>query len=187
MDGLIPTIIQDVSGQVLTLAYSSEESLKKALENKLGYYFSRSRNKICMKGISSGNTQELIDVKTDCDNDALLFKVKQKNFACHKGNFSCFGDEEFSLDYLWKIIKNRKEFPSNESFTSSLFQSRKGAVNKIAEKLGEETTEFILAAKDDDKKQIIYECADLLFFCLVMLVEKNICFSEIIEELKRRN
>jgi len=185
-NGLIPTIVQDEAGQVITLAYSTVESLKKAIEEKKGWYFSRSRNKLWKKGETSGNTQELISVKTDCDKDALIFKVKQKEVGCHLGSYSCFGEREFSLNNLWEILRDRKINPKEGSYTSSLFKHRKGAVNKISEKLGEEAIELILSAKDNDRDNVILEAADLIFFINMLLAEKNIAFKDVVEELKTR-
>lgn len=187
VDGLIPTIIQDESGQILTLAYSNKESLNKALETQSGWYYSRSRKKLWQKGETSGNTQELLDVKTDCDKDALIFKVRQKGVGCHLGSYSCFGDQEFSLQKLWEILRDRKENPKDGSYTSGLYTHRKGATNKISEKLGEEAIELILSAKDDDRKNIILETADLIFFINMLLAEKNIRIEEVVEELKNRH
>jgi phosphoribosyl-AMP cyclohydrolase / phosphoribosyl-ATP pyrophosphohydrolase len=184
--GLIPTIVQDIEGNVLTLAYSSKESLAKAVENNQGWYFSRSRAKLWKKGESSGNTQELLDIKTDCDRDTLLFIVKQKGPACHLKTYSCFGELAFSLTKLWLVLRDRKENPKDDSYTSSLFTHRKGAVNKLSEKFGEEAIELILAAKDNSRDNTIAESADVLYFLLALLAEKDIPISEVLAELKKR-
>lgn len=183
---LTPTIVQDESSQVLMLAFSSEESLKKTLETGNAWYFSRKRKKLWNKGETSGNFQKIISVKADCDKDALLFKVRQTGNACHTGSYSCFGEREFSLNELAKTVRQRKINPKEGSYTSKIFSDKKGAVNKICEKVGEEAAELIIAAKDGKKEEITSEMADLFYFCTLLLAEKDIEFGEIIKELESR-
>ena len=185
-DNLIPTIIQDIeSKQVLTLTYSTKESLNKLLKTGDGWYYSRSRNELWNKGSTSGNTQKVISIAKDCDNDAILVKIKQKGVACHTGSYSCFGEREFSIEKLYDVIKNRKDNPKEGSYTTSLFQHRKGE-NKILEKIGEEANELILAAKDNDRKETIYEAGDLIYHLLVLLAQKDMTWDDIVKELEKR-
>ncbi|MBD3248672.1 bifunctional phosphoribosyl-AMP cyclohydrolase/phosphoribosyl-ATP diphosphatase HisIE [Candidatus Woesearchaeota archaeon] len=186
MDGLVPTVVQDETGQVVMLAFSNEESLKRAIETEYAWYYSRSRNKLWKKGESSGNTQKISEISTDCDKDAILFKIKQKGSACHTGNYSCFGDKEFNFQELFEIIKDRKMNPKKESYTSSLFDDSKGAVNKILEKIGEESAELIIAVKDNKKEDIVYELGDIFYFLMVLMAEKNIYIGDLLSELKKR-
>jgi phosphoribosyl-ATP pyrophosphohydrolase/phosphoribosyl-AMP cyclohydrolase len=186
MNGIAPTVIQCTDGQVLTLCYSTPESLAKTIESGELWLFSRSRNRLARKGESSGNTQRVVDIKTDCDNDSLLIKVEQKGPACHTGRFSCFGDRDYSLASLYDAVLDRKQNPKIGSYTTSLFTDAKGATNKILEKLGEEMTELIIASKDGKKESIMEEMADLWYFCIVLLAEKDIPPSDIIRILEAR-
>jgi phosphoribosyl-ATP pyrophosphohydrolase/phosphoribosyl-AMP cyclohydrolase len=175
--GLIPTIVQDTSGQVLMLAYSSKESLQKSFGTGRMWYFSRSRNALWMKGENSGNTQELIRIRTDCDQDALLATIKQTGVACHTETYSCFGEKNFSLYELYEIIQDRFAHPKPGSYTATLTQE------KLAKKVMEEAQELIEAHEHD---HIIWEAADLLYFITVLLAKYNISLNEIINELRRR-
>jgi phosphoribosyl-ATP pyrophosphohydrolase/phosphoribosyl-AMP cyclohydrolase len=196
--GLIPVIVQDAdSGEVLMLAYMNEEALKLTQSTKFAHYFSRSKNRLWKKGESSGHTQEVKDILIDCDNDTILLKVKQNGVACHTGRKSCFftnleGDETCEveiapqynfLDNLYHTLLERKGADPKSSYVASLYN--KGE-NSILKKVVEEAGEFSFAIKDNDKSEIIYEAADLLFHSLVALAYKNIHPEAILNELKRR-
>ena len=197
--GLIPVIVQDYeSNEVLMLAYMNEEALKLTKSTKFAHYFSRSRNKLWKKGESSGHTQEVQDILIDCDNDTILLKVKQNGVACHTGRKSCFftnleNNEEVLkvekeikynfLDDLYHTLLERKGADPKSSYVASLYN--KGE-NSILKKVVEEAGEFSFAIKDDDKDEIIYEAADLLFHSLVALAYKNIHPEAVLNELKRR-
>jgi len=178
MNGLIPTIIQDEKGQVLTLAYSTRESLAKTMEIGKGCYFSRARGRVAMKGETSGNVQEVIDIRYDCDKDALLFIVTQKNVACCTGSYSCFGDQKYSLGMLYGIMIDRLN-NSKGSYTSKILESEK----KIMAKIAEESQEVL---NYTDRDNLIWEIADLTYFVLMLMVKKGISLEEIKNELQRR-
>jgi phosphoribosyl-ATP pyrophosphohydrolase/phosphoribosyl-AMP cyclohydrolase len=196
--GLIPVIVQDIdSGEVLMLAYMNEEALKLTQSTKFAHYFSRSKNRLWKKGESSGHTQEVKEILVDCDNDTILLKVKQNGVVCHTGRKSCFftnlqGEETCEveiepnynfLDNLYHTLLERKGADPKSSYVASLYN--KGE-NSILKKVVEEAGEFSFAIKDDDKSEIIYEAADLLFHSLVALAYKNIHPEAILNELKRR-
>ncbi|MBU0757326.1 MAG: bifunctional phosphoribosyl-AMP cyclohydrolase/phosphoribosyl-ATP diphosphatase HisIE [Nanoarchaeota archaeon] len=178
--GLVPTIVQEENGQVMMLAYSNKESLTKALEEKKGVYYSRSRQILWTKGETSGNTQELFKIKVDCDKDTLLFIVRQKNKACHTGKYSCFGDEVFSVNKLYKIIKDRNDNPKIGSYTNRLLDDEK----EIMAKIKEESSEVTLY-KDLDNLR--WEIADLLYFVNVLMVKKGLDWKDIERELEGRH
>ena len=198
-NGLIPVIVQDIdTNDVLMLAYMNEEALKKTLDSGYAHYFSRSRNKLWKKGESSGNVQEVKDILVDCDNDTILLKVKQTGPACHTGRKSCFFtniktneitmDKEKEIEYnftdkLYHTLLDRKNANPETSYVSSLYH--KGE-NSLLKKIAEEAAEFCFAVKDNDKKEIIYEAADLAFHTLIALALKNIHPEAVLEELKRR-
>ena len=198
-NGLIPVIVQDIeTNEVLMLAYMNEEALKLTQSTKFAHYFSRSRNKLWKKGESSGHTQEVKEILIDCDNDTILLKVKQNGVACHTGRKSCFftnleNNEEILkveekpqynfLDDLYHTLLDRKNADPKSSYVASLYN--KGE-NSILKKVVEEAGELSFAVKDDDKDEIIYEAADLLFHSLVTLAYKNIHPEAILNELKRR-
>jgi len=177
-DELIPTITQDYTGQVLTLAYSNKDSIKKSFETGKMWYFSRSRNKLWMKGESSENFQEVLKLRMDCDRDALLATVKQKGVACHTGSYSCFGDKKFSFYTLYEVVKDRIENPVPESYTARLTDSL------LEEKIMEEAREVVNAK---DKNEIVWEVADLLYFIVVILAKNGVDMDSIFNELKRRH
>jgi phosphoribosyl-ATP pyrophosphohydrolase/phosphoribosyl-AMP cyclohydrolase len=174
---LIPTITKDENDQVLMLAYSNKESLKKAFETGNMCYYSRSRKKLWMKGETSKNTQKLLKIRTDCDQDALLATVKQKGVACHLGNYSCFGDKEFNLQELYDVVTSRINKPVKGSYTATL------STKKLKKKLIEEAVEIVEAK---EKNEIIWEAADVLYFLTVLLAKNDIKISDVIEELRRR-
>ena len=185
--GLVPAIIQDVETKnILMLGFMNKEALDLTLESKKVHFFSRSKNRIWMKGEESGNFLNLISLKPDCDNDSLLLKVKPQGPTCHKGDDTCWGeknDHNF-LNTLEKIIVDRIKNPSNNSYVSNLFEK---GIDKIAQKLGEEATEVIIASKNENKKEVIYESADLLFHFLILLQKKNLRFKDVVNELEQRN
>ena len=191
--GLIPAVVQDVdSKEVLMLAYMNKESMKKTLINKKACYFSRSRKALWTKGETSGNTQELKGFYYDCDNDTVLLKVRQKGVACHTGSYSCFFNEvlqnsEMSqkelIESLYDLIKDRKNNPKQGSYTNYLFEK---GLDKILKKVGEESAEVIIAAKNEAKDEIVYEISDLIYHVLVLMVNSNVTIEDVLEELKGR-
>ena len=185
--GLVPAIIQDVETKnVLMLGFMDKEALNLTLESNKVHFFSRSKNRIWMKGEESGNFLNLISLKPDCDYDSLLLKVKPQGPTCHKGDDTCWGeknDQNF-LNILEKIIAVRITSPSDNSYISNLFEK---GIDKIAQKLGEEATEVIIASKNENKKEVIYESADLLFHFLILLQKKNLRFKDVVNELEQRN
>ena len=192
-NGLIPAIVADsISGKVLTLAYMNEESLRISMEKGLTCFFSRSRNELWLKGETSGNYQHIVSITADCDYDALTVVVEKDGPACHKGTDSCFTNEiwraedknEFSLDSLYALLKGRKENLPEGSYTTYLFEK---GIDKILKKVGEETTEVIVAAKGDDKKETIYEIADLAYHVMVLMVEMGISVEDVHRELASRH
>lgn len=199
---LIPVITQDnVSLQVLMLAYVNSEALDLSLKSGVAHYFSRSKNRIWKKGEESGNIQILKEVYIDCDNDAILFKVEQNGMACHTGNVSCFykkldfdGNIDLSksqnidlpystIDKLYHILQDRKTKSKDTSYTASLYA--KGE-NTIGKKIVEEASEFAFAIKDNKNDEIIYECADLIYHTLVGLSYKDISPDRVMQELNKR-
>ncbi|NLV85681.1 MAG: bifunctional phosphoribosyl-AMP cyclohydrolase/phosphoribosyl-ATP diphosphatase HisIE [Clostridiales bacterium] len=191
--GLIPAIVTDFfSKRVLTLAYMNRESLEISMAEKRCCFWSRSRGELWRKGETSGNFQEIVDIRADCDRDALLVRVKKAGPACHLGGDSCFEDllfesgeaEDFSLDALYELIKGRKNQGKEGSYTSYLFEK---GIDKILKKVGEESTEVIIAAKDGDKAQTIYEVSDLAYHVMVMMAELDISNEEILKELSSRS
>ena len=189
--GLIPAIVQDAAtGQVLTLAYMNRESLLITLREKRTCFWSRSRNTLWRKGETSGNVQKVKEIRPDCDADALLVLVEPAGPACHKGTTSCFTDvmfqdEEppFTYEALYDLIRGRKETDTDGSYTSYLF--RKG-LDKILKKVGEEATEVIIAAKARDRKDTVYEIADLWYHLTVLMVEADIPIWDVTRELASR-
>ena len=191
--GLIPAIVVDtITKKVLTLAYMNEESLKITLEKKLTCFYSRSRQELWLKGETSGNYQHVVSVTADCDYDALVVEVEKDGPACHEGTDSCFHNpvfdnpelQSFSLEGLMGLLKGRKEQLPEGSYTTYLFQK---GIDKILKKVGEESTEVIIAAKADDKKETIYEIADLCYHVMVLMTEMGISLEEIHKELASRH
>ncbi len=190
--GLIPAIVVDEgSGNVLTLAYMNKESLEISLEKKLTCFYSRSRQELWLKGETSGNYQHIIDIKADCDKDALVVIVRKDGPACHLGSDSCFTDsliddasDSFSLNSLMELIKGRKTEKKEGSYTTYLFEK---GIDKILKKVGEECTEVIIAGKADDKKETIYEIADLTYHVMVLMIEMGISLDDIHNELASRH
>lgn len=191
--GLIPAIVVDAySKKVLTLAYMNKESLKISLEKGLTCFYSRSRNELWLKGETSGNYQHIVSITADCDKDALVVMVEKDGPACHEGTDSCFtktvylseDKNEFSMDGLYELLQGRKAELPEGSYTTYLFQK---GIDKILKKVGEECTEVIIAGKADDKKETIYEVADLAYHIMVMMVEMGISLEDIRKELASRH
>ena len=190
--GLIPAIVVDAeSGKVLTLAYMNQESLKISLEKGLTCFWSRSRQELWLKGETSGNYQHIVSITADCDKDALVVMVKKDGPACHLGTDSCFtqelytsGKEPFSPEGLYALLKERKETLPEGSYTTYLFQK---GLDKILKKVGEESTEVIIAGKAEDKKETVYEIADLAYHIMVLMVEMGISVEDIRKELAGRH
>lgn len=191
--GLIPAIVVDaVTKKVLTLAYMNKESLEISMEKGLTCFYSRSRNELWLKGETSGNYQHIVSVTADCDNDALVVVVEKDGPACHKGTDSCFTNQvwesealsEFSLEGLMDLIKGRKTEKKEGSYTTYLFEK---GIDKILKKVGEESTEVIIAAKADDKKETVYEIADLAYHVMVLMIEMGISLEDIHKELASRH
>ena len=192
-NGLIPAIVVDaVTKRVLTLAYMNRESLAISMEKELTCFWSRSRNQLWLKGETSGNYQHIVSITADCDGDALVVMVEPDGPACHLGADSCFENpvfqsenrQEFSYGALMALIRGRKENQKEGSYTTYLFQ--KGP-DKILKKVGEESTEVIIAAKSNDKAETVYEIADLAYHVMVLMVEMGISLADIHRELASRH
>ena len=191
--GLIPAIVVDgTSGQVLTLAYMNRESLAITLEKELTCFWSRSRQELWLKGETSGNYQHVVSVTADCDGDALVVVVEPEGPACHKGTFSCFADpvwesetrQDFTVQGLMELIRGRKTEKKEGSYTTYLFEK---GLDKILKKVGEESTEVIIAAKAEDKPETIYEIADLAYHVMVLMAQAGISLEEVRAELASRH
>ncbi|KYP80178.1 bifunctional phosphoribosyl-AMP cyclohydrolase/phosphoribosyl-ATP diphosphatase HisIE [Ferroacidibacillus organovorans] len=189
-DGLVPVILQDAQTYaVLTLAYANREAVARTMETGETWLFSRSRNELWHKGTSSGNRQTVLSIHRDCDHDALLYRVSPHGPACHTGAYSCFEGVAKSqaaygvLAALEALIDQRYRERPEGAYTTYLFEK---GVDKILKKLGEETSEVILAVKNDDPTEIRYEAADLLYHLFVMLRHTGIPLSAVLEELSTR-
>ena len=191
--GLIPAIVVDaVSKRVLTLAYMNRESLKISMEKELSCFYSRSRQELWLKGETSGNYQHIVSITADCDKDALVVVVEPDGPACHLGTFSCFENpvfqsearSEFSLEGLYALLEGRRRDMPEGSYTSYLFQK---GLDKILKKVGEECTEVIIAGKAEDKRETIYEIADLAYHVMVLMVEAGIQVEDVHKELASRH
>lgn len=191
--GLIPAIVQDyVTHEVLTLAYMNRESLQISIGEGRTCFYSRSRQCLWRKGETSGNVQKIVAMRADCDGDALVVEVKKNGPACHTGAESCFfqelyEDEElrpFSIRSLYDVIQGRKDNPKNGSYTTYLFEK---GLDKILKKVGEESTEVIIAAAKNDKEETIYELGDLLYHGMVLMAEMGITYEELVRELAKRH
>ena len=191
--GLIPAIVQDYrTKEVLTVAYMNRESLEITLKEKRTCFFSRSRQKLWRKGETSGNVQNVVSIKADCDGDALVVEVDKTGPACHTGSESCFFNDlyenpdykQFSYEKLYEMIKGRKTEKKEGSYTTYLFEK---GLDKILKKVGEECTEVIIGAKGGSKEETIFEIADLAYHVMVLMVETGISTSTIFDELASRN
>lgn len=192
-NGLIPAIVvNSATKKVLTLAYMNRESLEISLEKGLTCFWSRSRQELWLKGETSGNYQHIISITADCDKDALVVTIRPDGPACHLGTESCFEnklwesdeEEEFSLEALMKLIEGRKTDKKEGSYTTYLFEK---GLDKILKKVGEESTEVIIAAKAQDKAETIYEISDLVYHVMVLMIEAGISLDDISKELASRH
>lgn len=198
--GLVPVVVQDAeNGQVLMLAYANKDAIERTQAKNKTHFWSRSRNKIWEKGEESGNTQDVKEIFVDCDRDAILVLVDQKGVSCHTGQRTCFftklGDNNRSapsfgamkggrtLDEVYQVVDDRKRNPKEGSYVSTLFEK---GVDTILKKIGEEAAEAVIAAKNKNNDEIIYEVADLWFHSLVLLANFGIAPQDIYEELGRR-
>ncbi len=190
--GLIPAIVVDAfSKQVLTLAYMNKESLQISLEKELTCFWSRSRKELWLKGETSGNYQHIVSITADCDKDALVVVVEPEGPACHLGTDSCFTNPvfqsgnrgEFSYPMLLELIRSRKTNPQEGSYTSYLFEK---GMDKILKKVGEESTEVIIAAHAKNKRETVYEICDLIYHVMVLMVEMGISLKDLLVELAER-
>jgi phosphoribosyl-AMP cyclohydrolase / phosphoribosyl-ATP pyrophosphohydrolase len=184
---LTPVVVQDVkNNNVLMLAYMNDESLEMTKKTGYMHYWSRSRNALWKKGETSGNVQKAIELLTDCDGDAILARVEQTGNACHTGTYSCFSKEPLPpndiVATLWGVFAERKKAQSDSSYTYKLMRNR----NLLLKKIAEESSEVIIAAKDEEKGEIVYEAADLLYHLMVLLYDEGITLDEIYRELEGR-
>ncbi len=192
-NGLIPAVVQDYfSKQVLTVAYMNRQSLEISMKEGRTCFFSRSRQQLWRKGETSGNTQEIVTIKADCDMDALVVEVIKKGPACHMGAESCFFNpvyqsedhQDFSMEALYQLLVGRKTSPKEGSYTTYLFQK---GIDKILKKVGEECTEVIVAGKGGSKEETIFEIADLAYHVMVLMVEMGIQPKDIFAQLENRH
>ena len=191
--GLIPTVVVDAaSKKVLTLAYMNRESLEISMKEGRTCFWSRSRQELWRKGETSGNVQHIVDITADCDRDALVVTVNKEGPACHLGTDSCFNDKifqgdqpvPFSIEGLYALLQGRKETLPEGSYTTYLFQK---GLDKILKKVGEESTEVIIAGKANDKPETVYEIADLMYHVMVLMVEMGISVEDVTAELASRH
>lgn len=190
-NGLIPAIVQDAkTGKVLMMAYMNQESLDITVKEGRTCFWSRSRGELWRKGDTSGNVQHVVSIKADCDGDTLLVSVNKDGPACHTGSESCFfnevceGAETFSYEGLYELIEGRKLSPKEGSYTSYLFEKGR---EKILKKIGEECTEAVIGAMKDDKKETVYEIADLAYHVMVLMSEMGISLDDVRTELAKRH
>ena len=192
-DGLIPAVVVDsITKKVLTVAYMNEESLKITMERGLTCFYSRSRKELWLKGETSGNYQHVVSITADCDKDALVVVVEKDGPACHMGTDSCFTNpvyqseelHEFTIEGLYELLEGRKKDRPEGSYTTYLFDK---GTDKILKKVGEECTEVIIAGKADDKKETIYEIADLAYHVMVLMTQMGITPEEVHRELASRH
>ena len=191
--GLIPAVVVDsITKKVLTVAYMNRESLEISMERGLTCFWSRSRQELWLKGETSGNYQHIVSITADCDRDALTVLVEKDGPACHKGTDSCFNDvlyqseerHEFTLEGLMELLEGRRIEKKEGSYTTYLFEK---GIDKILKKVGEESTEVIIAGKADDKAETVYEIADLAYHVMVLMVQMGISLEDIHRELASRH
>ena len=192
-NGLIPAVVVDsITKKVLTVAYMNKESLEISMEKGLTCFYSRSRQELWLKGETSGNYQHIVSITADCDNDALVVVVEKDGPACHTGTDSCFTKpvyqseelSEFSLEGLYALLKDRQATMPEGSYTTYLFQK---GIDKILKKVGEESTEVIIAGKANDKAETVYEIADLAYHVMVLMCEMGISVEDVHRELASRH
>lgn len=199
-NGLVPTVVQDaLSKEVLMLAYMNRESLRKTVESGETWFWSRSRGELWHKGATSGHIQRLVSLRYDCDGDALLAVVEQNGPACHTGSYTCFhrdasggepyrpwaGEDRFApLSRLESVISQRYAERPEGAYTTYLFEK---GIDKILKKVGEETAETIIAAKNSDNDELRYEASDLIFHLMVLLRERGLPLDEVLRELDSRH
>lgn len=189
LNGLVPAIIVDqTTDQVLMLGFMNEEALKLTIERQKVVFYSRTKNNIWMKGETSGNFLNVVSIYSDCDDDTLLIRAIPEGPTCHKGNYSCFAEVDekniLFLNYLFDLIKKRKINKPEGSYTTKLFE--RGA-DRIIQKVGEESVETVIAAKNRDRNEIVNEVSDLIYHLMVMLVEQDIDFTEVVSILQNRH
>lgn len=189
VNGLIPAVIQDAqTGKVLMLGYMNDEAVLKTIDTKKVTFFSRSKKRLWTKGETSKNYLNLVSISIDCDNDALLVKVNPDGPTCHRGDDTCWEEENTNdmefLNYLTQVIKKRRHSDPSESYTATLFSK---GINKVAQKVGEEAVEVVIEAKDDNDDLFKNESADLLFHYMMLLEAKGFTLSDIIKVLKERH
>ena len=194
-DGMVPVIAQDYqTNEVLMLAYMNEEAFNTTIAMGKMTYYSRSRQELWTKGVTSGHYQYVKSLTLDCDKDTILAKVSQVGAACHTGNPTCFFTELIKKEYLsknplkvfeevYQVIADRKEHPKEGSYTNYLFDK---GIDKILKKVGEEATEIVIASKNPEPEEIKYEISDFLYHMMVLMVEKGITWEEVVEELSQR-
>lgn len=184
-DGLVPAILQDDrTDQVLMLGYMNQEAYDKTQEEKVAWFYSRSKDRLWKKGESSGHIQEVVSIAVDCDQDTLLVRVNPKGPTCHTGSQSCFGDQAFNLATLEQTIASKIANPQEGSYTKYLIDQ---GLDKILKKCGEEMTEVVLAAKNHDKEELLDESSDLLYHFLVLLQSQGLQLSEVEAKLATRH
>ncbi|MDR0536889.1 MAG: bifunctional phosphoribosyl-AMP cyclohydrolase/phosphoribosyl-ATP diphosphatase HisIE [Tannerellaceae bacterium] len=189
MGGLVPAIVQDnVTGKVLMLGFMNKEALRQTEEKRQVTFFSRTKKRLWMKGETSGNTLEVVEIRLDCDNDTLLIKANPNGPVCHSGSDTCFGEKNDAdlhfLKYLQNFIQQRKVQMPPDSYTTFLFNK---GINRIAQKVGEEAVETVIEATNGTRQALVCEASDLVFHLLVLLVEKDMCVEDLIGELQKRH
>lgn len=184
-DGLVPAILQDVrTGQVLMLGYMNEEAYQRTREEKVAWFYSRSKGRLWMKGEESGNIQRVKEIRLDCDQDTLLVLVDPAGPTCHLGTQSCFGDRTFNLEMLEQTVAKKVRNPQPGSYTNYLVSE---GLDKILKKVGEEAAEIIIAAKNQDREELIAETSDFLYHLLVLLNQQDVSLADVKAQLAERH
>ncbi|MGM9796665.1 MAG: bifunctional phosphoribosyl-AMP cyclohydrolase/phosphoribosyl-ATP diphosphatase HisIE [Parabacteroides sp.] len=189
MGGLIPAIVQDNNtNKVLMLGFMNEEALEQTLSSGKVTFFSRTKNRLWMKGETSGNTLSVVSITPDCDNDTLLIKAIPAGPVCHKGTDTCFGEKNeediLFLKYLQNFIERRRHEMPEGSYTTTLFQK---GINRMAQKVGEEAVETVIEATNGTEDRLIYEASDLIYHLIVLLTSKGLRIDDLARELKKRH